>query len=595
MNKVKKYLWAVFATVLLMTGIFASGKTIVWADGSCTGLLDPYWQRGCNDYYMLKENVKTQQQSVTMNGKKYYHGMFKNKYAYVGDATYALNGAYESVSFYTGMMDDSGLLSSLQKQNITVKVYLDGKQTDIITIVRGEAVKLHTIATKGVQQLRFKIEGAQYTIGGIANVSATGHQWKLSEKLAAGVETSGTAVYVCENCDASRTETLAAQKNCTNYLTPYETGSNLYSYETGQGNTFLINGIEYDQGLFSNENWGREHAALYNLDGAYSSVEFIVGPSAVEAKRTNGHVNPNYDNIVDHLKIYLDNQLYKDVEITIWDWYHKITVPTAGVSILKIEIVKDAGVRYGIANVKGNGGPGHTFESEILLQPQIGKTGVQIDTCTKCGASKKIILPALPDENQNTNAGQNGQTGQQKNDAAGNTYVISANQTAAFQAPKKNAKTVTIPKTVTIEGKSYKVTKIAANAFKNNKKLTKVTIGSNIREIGTNAFYGCTKLTTVVMGSNIQTIGDRAFYKCTSLKKIVIPSKVVKIGQKAFYGDKKLASVQFKTSKLSKKTIGSKAFSGTAKKITVTAPKKVKKSYKKILKARGMSSKLKMK
>lgn len=378
----------------------------------------------------------------------------------------------------------------------------------------------------------------------------------FSEKLAAGVETSGSAVYVCENCNASRTETLAAQQNCTNYLTPYETGTNLYSYEPGQGNTFLINGIEYDRGLFSGEHWGREHAALYNLDGAYSSVEFIVGPSAVGDKRTNGHANPNYDNIVDHLKIYLDNQLYKDVEITIWDWYHKITVPTAGVSILKIEIVKDAGVWYGIANVKGNGGPGHTFESEILLQPQIGKTGVQIDTCTKCGVSKKIILPALPDKNQNTNAGQDGQPGQngqteqigqQKNDAAGNTYVIAANQTVAFQTPKKNAQIVTIPKTVTIEGKRYKVTKIAANAFRNNKKLTKVTIGSNIKEIGANAFYGCTKLTTVVMGSKIQTIGDRAFYKCTSLKKIVIPSKVVKIGQKAFYGDKNLASVQFNT------------------------------------------------
>lgn len=139
MNKVKnvkKYLWAVFAAVLLMTGIFASGKTIVLADGSCTGLLDPYWQRDCRDFYMLKENVKTQQQSVTMNGKKYYHGMFKNKFSYGGDVIYALNGAYESVNFLTGMMDDSSISTSLQEKNITVKVYLDGKQTDIITVVR---------------------------------------------------------------------------------------------------------------------------------------------------------------------------------------------------------------------------------------------------------------------------------------------------------------------------------------------------------------------------------------------------------------------------------------------------------------------------
>jgi hypothetical protein len=47
-----------------------------------------------------------------------------------------------------------------------------------------------------------------------------------------------------------------------------------------------------------------------------------------------------------------------------------------------------------------------------------------------------------------------------------------------------NAKSVSIPATVKVNGTSYKVTKIAANAFKNNKKITKIIIGKNITKIG---------------------------------------------------------------------------------------------------------------
>ena len=60
----------------------------------------------------------------------------------------------------------------------------------------------------------------------------------------------------------------------------------------------------------------------------------------------------------------------------------------------------------------------------------------------------------------------------------------------------KKAKTVSIPATVKINGVTYKVTKIADNAFKNNKTVTKVTVGSNIRTIGKNALSGATKLTS---------------------------------------------------------------------------------------------------
>ena len=59
----------------------------------------------------------------------------------------------------------------------------------------------------------------------------------------------------------------------------------------------------------------------------------------------------------------------------------------------------------------------------------------------------------------------------------------------AYTKAKKNVKgSVTIPATVTIDGVTYKVTSVAANAFKGNKKITKVTIGKYIEKIGKNAF-----------------------------------------------------------------------------------------------------------
>lgn len=51
---------------------------------------------------------------------------------------------------------------------------------------------------------------------------------------------------------------------------------------------------------------------------------------------------------------------------------------------------------------------------------------------------------------------------------------------------------------VKVDGVSYRVTSIADNAFKNNKKITRVVIGSNIVTIGKNAFAKCTNITSIV-------------------------------------------------------------------------------------------------
>ena len=159
----------------------------------------------------------------------------------------------------------------------------------------------------------------------------------------------------------------------------------------------------------------------------------------------------------------------------------------------------------------------------------------------------------------------------------GSTYIVTSGKgktpTVQYTVPKSTAKgTVTIPAKAKVDGVSYRVTSIADNAFKNNKKITKVVIGNNIVSIGKNAFAKCTKLVSVIIGKNVTKIGKDAFAGCKKLKKIVI-----------------------KTKKLTKKSVAKGAFRSVGKKVVVQVPKSEYKAYKKLLRAKGLSKKVKIK
>lgn len=175
------------------------------------------------------------------------------------------------------------------------------------------------------------------------------------------------------------------------------------------------------------------------------------------------------------------------------------------------------------------------------------------------------------------------------------TDAQSGEETLEYRAPQDNAENVVVQNEVTISGKTYKVTSIADDAFRNNKKIKTVVIGDSVKTIGKNAFSGCTNLQTLTIGKNVTAIGDKAFFKCKKLKKVTIPSKVSKIGKQAFYGCKKLKSITLKTPKLTKKNVGSKAFKGIYSRAAIKVPKKKLKAYKTLLKARGVGTKAKIK
>lgn len=171
----------------------------------------------------------------------------------------------------------------------------------------------------------------------------------------------------------------------------------------------------------------------------------------------------------------------------------------------------------------------HQWSSwKTTTNPSYTSEGEQTRQCSQCHQTETRKLNKLPLPKAGT-----------KYTVGGNQYtVLKAGLSVRFSKANPKAKTVTIPNTITVNGISYKVAEVGANAFKNNKKVKKVTIGANVVKIA-----------------------NKAFNKCPSLRNVII-----------------------KTTLLTKKTASKKCFSKVHKKMIIKSPKKVKKSYAKIFK-----------
>ena len=172
-------------------------------------------------------------------------------------------------------------------------------------------------------------------------------------------------------------------------------------------------------------------------------------------------------------------------------------------------------------------------------------------------------------------------------------YKLSGNTAALTGVSSANVTKLTVPATVSANGKKYKVTSIAASACEGLEKLNSVSIGKNVTAIGKNAFFDCGKLKTVTGGSGLTTIGESAFQGCAALAKFTIGVKVKKIGAYAFYGCENMKILIIKTKLLKESAIGNKAFGKTYGKIKVSCAAAQRKAYKTILQKRGLSKQAK--
>jgi hypothetical protein len=91
---------------------------------------------------------------------------------------------------------------------------------------------------------------------------------------------------------------------------------------------------------------------------------------------------------------------------------------------------------------------------------------------------------------------------------------------------------ITIPTTIQVYGKEYKVTSLNCDAF-NESNVKSVKLAESFTEIPAGMFENCWKLTSIEIPSSVTSIGESAFMDC-DLPSIEIPSSVTSIGHNAF-------------------------------------------------------------
>ena len=91
--------------------------------------------------------------------------------------------------------------------------------------------------------------------------------------------------------------------------------------------------------------------------------------------------------------------------------------------------------------------------------------------------------------------------------------VVSANEC--------NDKMIKVPcHTANRYGKIVPIIKIGCNAFKDNKTVTDIILGSDICSIGAGAFAGCSSLERITIPKGIKCIREGTFTGCTALTDV---------------------------------------------------------------------------
>jgi len=99
-----------------------------------------------------------------------------------------------------------------------------------------------------------------------------------------------------------------------------------------------------------------------------------------------------------------------------------------------------------------------------------------------------------------------------------------------------SVKSVSIPSTITHDGRSYLVTEIEDKAFALCSDLVSITIPKTIKRIKNDAFHDCSSLKSISIPDNVTVIEMSTFRGCTMLTHVRIPKTIREIKQDAFSG-----------------------------------------------------------
>lgn len=105
---------------------------------------------------------------------------------------------------------------------------------------------------------------------------------------------------------------------------------------------------------------------------------------------------------------------------------------------------------------------------------------------------------------------------------------------ASYTTEDEYAENVTIPESVSYNGKTYSVTSIGEYAYGYCKNLNSVVIPNSVTSIGKGAFSS-SSITEIIIPNSVTTICDFAFATCNEMASVSIPNSVISIAEYAFY------------------------------------------------------------
>ena len=151
-------------------------------------------------------------------------------------------------------------------------------------------------------------------------------------------------------------------------------------------------------------------------------------------------------------------------------------------------------------------------------------------------------------------------------------YALNGAEVSVIGPVDSTAESITVPPSVSYNGRDYKVSAVFANSFKDCTGLKSVSLSDTIRIIGNAAFSGCINLETVQFRAGTEQIMACAFQNCTSLTSVSFPDTVKSIGEGVFKGCTKLETAELGSGI---KAISSNCFSGCTSLKTFTIDENV--------------------
>ncbi len=115
------------------------------------------------------------------------------------------------------------------------------------------------------------------------------------------------------------------------------------------------------------------------------------------------------------------------------------------------------------------------------------------------------------------------------------SQVVNGGTVSLITTSKKDLKQVVVPATLKIQGHKLKVTSIGKNAFRNCRKLKRITIGSNVQNIGSGAFRSCSKLKKIIFQTKqLRKLGKHAFQGISKKVSVKVPKGMSRKQTKIF-------------------------------------------------------------